>query len=275
MNISSLFKKLGIISLSLFSVNGWSHFQLLIPSVDIVTPNMDKTVHFKVQFTHPMEGGPVMNMEQPVRLGVLAGVTHSDLQNQLKEKIIDGKKTYEFSYTLAVPVDHVFYLQPAPYWEPAEGIFITHYTKVVVNGFGAETGWDALAGLPVEIEPLVRPYGLWTGNSFRGIVRKDGQPVPFATVEVEYLNEDNTVKIPSDPFITQVIKTDEHGVFSYTMPRAGWWGFAALVEGPAMQTPEGKEVGHEWGALMWVKAVDMPTGKPEKPTKPSGKAAKQ
>ena len=56
---------------------------------------------------------------------------------------------------------------------------IIHYTKVVVNAMGAEEGWDTLVGFPVEIEPLVRPYGLWTGNAFRGIVKKHGEPVPF------------------------------------------------------------------------------------------------
>ena len=105
---------------------------------------------------------------------------------------------------------------------------IVHYTKVVIDVLGAEKGWDALVGLPVEIEPLVRPYGLWTGNTFRGIVRYHGKPVPFARVEVEYYNEGRRVKPPRDAFVTQVIKTDPNGVFSYTMPRAGWWGFAAL-----------------------------------------------
>ena len=71
---------------------------------------------------------------------------------------------------------------------------IVHYTKVVIDVLGAEKGWDALVGLPVEIEPLVRPYGLWTGNTFRGIVRYHGKPVPFARVEVEYYNEGRRVK---------------------------------------------------------------------------------
>ena len=82
----------------------------------------------------------------------------------------------------------MFFIEPAPYWEPAEQKMIVHYTKVVVDAFGAEDGWDARVGFPVEIEPLARPYGLWTGNTFRGIVLREGKPVPFATVEVEYYN---------------------------------------------------------------------------------------
>ena len=152
----------------------------------------------------------------------------------------------------------MFYLEPAPYWEPGEKKMIIHYTKVVVDFLGAETGWDALVGLPVEIEPLVRPYGLWTGNAFRGIVRHDGQPVPFATVEVEYLNADENVAIPNDAFVTQTIKADAQGVFSYSIPRAGWWGFAALVDGPQpMAAPTGEKVDVELGGLIWVQTVDM------------------
>lgn len=58
--------------------------------------------------------------------------------------------------------------------------------------------------------------------------------------------------------VTQVIKADGQGVFSYAMPRAGWWGFAALLEGEApMPSPEGDLVPVEQGALMWVQVRDM------------------
>ena len=135
---------------------------------------------------------------------------------------------------------------------------IVHYTKVVVNAMGEEDGWDALVGLPVEIEPLVRPYGLWTGNAFRGVVRKNGKPVPFAEIEVEYLNRGGAVKPPADAFVTQVIKANADGAFSYALPRAGWWSFAALVDGDEkMKNPEGEAVDVELGGLIWVRCVDM------------------
>ncbi len=119
-------------------------------------------------------------------------------------------------------------------------------------------GWDQLADLPVEIEPLVRPYGLWTGNTFRGIVRRNGKPVPFATIEVEYYNEGQRVKIPGDAFVTQVVKADADGVFSYSMPRAGWWGFAALLDADKqMAGPDGQLADVELGGVIWVKTVDM------------------
>ena len=235
-----------------------SHFQLLIPSRDVVTASDGRTVDLEMVFTHPMQQGPVMAMGRPVQFGMLAGGQKHDLSDTLRAEKIDGRTTYAASVRLKRPGDHVFYLEPAPYWEPAERKMIIHYTKVVVDFLGAETGWDAMVGLPVEIEPLVRPYGLWTGNTFRGIVRHMGKPVPFAPVEVEYLNRNGRVKPPNDAFITQVVKTDAAGLFSYTIPKAGWWGFAALIEADEkMPNPEGEPVDVELGGLIWVRTVDI------------------
>jgi cobalt/nickel transport protein len=46
------------------------------------------------------------------------------------------------------------------------------------------------------------------------------------------------------------------------MPRAGWWGFAALIDGPAAKAPDGKPAKTELGGLIWVKATDMAPAAP-------------
>jgi len=233
-----------------------AHFQEIIPSTDIVAEAGDHVVSLDLTFTHPMEGGPVMDMAPPVRMGVLSARGVQDLKADLHQvKRGEDKSAYTLSHKLKAPGDYVYFVEPAPYWEPAEGKQIIHYAKVVVD-LGAGSGWDRLVGLPVEIEPLSRPYGLWTGNVFRGIVRHDGKPVPFAEIEVEWRN-DGSVTAPSDPFITQVIKADGQGQFAYGLPHAGWWGFAALIDGKPMKGPSGKVVPTELGGLIWVKAVDM------------------
>jgi len=240
----------------------WAHFQVIMPSTDIVSEEGPRTLQLRVVFTHPMEQGPVMNMGVPTEFGVFYDGRKHDLRNTLKPVTLEGKRAYTCSWRVRRPGDFIFYIAPAPYWEPAEEKMIIHYTKVVVDVFGAEEGWDALVGLPVEIEPLVRPYGLWTGNVFRGIVRRNGKPVPYAEIEVEYWNEGRKVTPPADPFVTQVIKADGQGVFTYAMPRAGWWGFAALVEGDKkMPNPDGKLVDVELGGLIWVHVRDMAAGK--------------
>jgi cobalt/nickel transport protein len=239
------------------SIGAEAHFQELIPSRDIVTSAEDAELVFEIAFTHPFERGPAMDMTPPVRFGVLAGGAAEDLTDRLQSRSIDGKTGYKAAYTVAQPGGHVFHLEPAPYWEPAEEIMIVHYAKVVVDAFGAGNGWDAMVGFPIEIEPLVRPFGLWTGNAFTGIVRKNGQPVGSAEVEVEWRN-DGSVEAPAPPFVTQIVKTDSNGVFTYVMPRAGWWAFAALLPGDeTMTSPEGKDVAVETGAVLWVKTTDM------------------
>lgn len=248
----------GAVTVCLLVRAGESHFQVLIPSTDIVAPDGPRGVDLDILFTHPMAAGPVMEMGRPKQFGVLVGGKKEDLTPALKERKVEGKTAFSASYKVRQPGDHVFYVEPAPYYEPAERKMIIHYTKVVVDGLGGGEGWDALVGLPVEIEPLVRPYGLWTGNVFRGIVRRNGKPVPFAVVEVEYYNKDRAVKVPSDAFLTQVVKADQSGVFVYAMPRAGWWAFAALLEGDQKLTgPDGKPADVELGGVIWVRTVDM------------------
>ena len=242
----------------LFLKSSSAHFLELIPSTDIVTNPVEKNIDFDIRFSHPMENGPVMNMEEPVSFTVLTNGRKLNLKDQLHKRIEAGKTVYSTKYNITEPGDHIFGIEPSPYWEPAEQKMIIHYTKVIVNAFGSEEGWDEPLRFPVEIDPLTRPYGLWTGNTFRGVVKKNGRPVPFATVEVEYLNVGKSVKVPADPFITQVVMSDINGIFSYTMPRAGWWGFAALVEGDELaEGPEGNRVEVELGGLLWVHCVDM------------------
>ncbi len=256
-------KRIRLVSLLLVAMlvacgTATAHFQVVRPSEDIVTRDGSKTVSLDIRFTHPMEQGPVMEMGKPSRFGVLVEGEKRSLMESLEERIIDESTAYTADYTVKEPGDHVFYIEPAPYWEPAEGKMIVHYTKVVVNALGLQQGWDRMVGFPVEIKPLTRPYGLWTGNVFRGVVLRNGEPVPGAEIEVEFYNQGSRVEAPSSPFITQVIKADEDGVFSYAIPREGWWGFAALVEGPEkVEAPTGEQVPVEQGALMWIHARDM------------------
>ena len=129
--------------------------------------------------------------------------------------------------------------------------------EVVVVSFASGEVGDELVGLPVEIRPLTRPTGVWAGNVFSGVVLQDGEPAPFATVEVEFVN-DGSVTAPNDAFITQVLTTDANGTFTYAMPRAGWWGFAALLDGEdTMPSPEGSPAPIETGGLIWVQATEM------------------
>jgi len=232
-----------------------AHFLELIPSTDVAEPGQRVTLD--IAFTHPMEGGPAMDMQRPRRFGVFQDGKFSDLSAALTPAMRDGKRAWRGQWLPREPGAVIFHIEPEPYWEASEGKFIIHYTKVIVDAGATGKGWDGLTGAPVEIEPLARPTGLWAGNLFRGIVRHNGKPVAFAQIEIEFRN-DGSVQAPNDAFVTQVIKADGQGVFAYAMPRAGWWGFAALVESETkMKNPKGEDAPVELGGLIWVKATAM------------------
>ena len=151
----------------------WGHFQTLIPTPDIVTEKTGRTISLDIIFTHPMQWGPVMEMGVPRQFGVLAQGKKQDLRNVLKPVTLDGRNAYTASYKILMPADYVFYVEPAPYWEPAEQKMIIHYTKVIVDAFGAEEDWDTMVGFPVEIDLLTPTsrIGAATGNVFSWIPR--------------------------------------------------------------------------------------------------------
>lgn len=248
--------------MSLAAAPAFAHFQMLIPSDDMVAQGEDRNIRLDVRFWHPLEGYG-MNMAKPQTFGVkVRGRAGIDLRDalkpvQLKDREGHMRDAFTVDYTVKKPGDHVFYIEPQPYWEPSEDKFIVHYTKVVVNGLGMEVGWDEPVGMKAEIVPLTRPYGLWKGNVFQARVLKDGKPVPYPEVEVETYDPKGTIHPPSDTMITQVIKGDANGVFTYAMPRAGWWGFAALMDGDVPMQHDGEDKDVEIGALIWIKAYDM------------------
>lgn len=230
-----------------------AHFQQILPQTDVLPDGGVVTIN--MVFTHPVEMGPVMDMPRPAAVGVLTGGTVTDLSPALVEAPQDGAMAWQVTHDLVEPGAAVFFVTPQPYWEPAERKFIVHHAKVIVDSYASGEGWDAMAGLPVEIAPLTRPTGLWAGNVFRGVVMQDGTPVPFAVIEVAFVN-DGTIIPPNDAFVTQVIKADATGTFGYAMPFAGWWGFAALLEADTpMTAPDGAQAPVEEGALIWVHAT--------------------
>ncbi len=235
------------------------HFQQILPDADVLPDG--GAVTLDLVFTHPVAMGPVMDMARPAAVGVRAGGRVTDLAAALVAAPRGGAQAWRVTHDLAEPGAAVFFVSPQPYWEPAERKFIVHHAKVIVDSYASGDGWDAMAGLPVEIAPLVRPTGLWAGNAFRGVVMQGGDPVPFAEIEVAFVN-DGRITPPNDAFVTQVIKADATGAFGYTMPFAGWWGFAALLEGGTTLTaPDGTKAPVEEGALIWVQATDPATAR--------------
>lgn len=245
-----------IIMLFVFAGSAGAHFGVIVPGDDIVDAGESRSVGLRLMFMHPFEG-TYMDMARPAAFGVRVQGRSADLAPALRAVERSGRKAWTAEYMIERPGDHVFFMEPAPYFEPAEESFIVHYTKVIVHALGMESGWDEPLGLRTEIVPLTRPYGLWTGNVFRGQVTVRGDPLPHAEVEIEPLAE-GALTAPAGPFVTQVVKTDASGVFSYGLPHAGWWGFAALsTDERKLRHTDGQEYPVELGAVLWVHARDM------------------
>jgi len=249
------------------SAPAMAHFQMVY-TPEAALPKA-KTIDLKLVFTHPFEAGHTMDMGKPEQFFVVRKEKKKDLLATLKPitwtSLTNQGAAYETTYKLRGMGDNVFCLVPSPYMEKEEDVYIQQITKVVINTGGFPTDWDAEIGLPAEIVPLDKPYALWTGNVFRGIVKSQGKVVPFAEIEVEYLNHQPVlgknafarkaeVEAPQDAFVTMTIKTNSEGEFSFGIPKAGWWGFCALGAGPDKEH-NGKELSQD--AVIWVQAKDM------------------
>jgi nickel transport protein len=116
------FVRAGVFALGVLlalTATGWAHFQVITPSTDTVTDQTGGKIEIALLFTHPMERGPVMQMEKPVRFGVKTGAAITDLAGQLRPTTVDGKQAWQASYDIKQPADYVFFVEPKPYWEPA------------------------------------------------------------------------------------------------------------------------------------------------------------
>ena len=230
-----------------------AHYGMIIPDDPMVSQEDGRSVALTMSFSHPFELDGMM-LDTPVAFSVTYEGTTTDLMGDLQDATVMDDQGYTLDYPLGRPGTYIFAMEPQPYWEPAEDAFIIHYTKTYVTAFGDDEGWDTELGLKTEIVPLSKPFGLWEHNVFQGIVKMDGEPVPYAEVEVEFYNEDSSATVPDELMITQTVKADADGVFTYAPPSDGWWGFAALNTADYTLTEEGsgEEKAVELGAVIWV-----------------------
>jgi cobalt/nickel transport protein len=238
-------KKISPFVLSL-AIAANAHFLTFLPSTDNVSDKKESKIDFDISFIHPFEQTG-MTLEKP---HIYMNSKKTSLPLTETKKF--DHKAWKSSYKIKAPGVYKFFVEPQPYFEPAEEKFISHVPKVILSSFGMEDGWDEPIGLKYEMVPLTKPFGLYAGNLFSAKVLHNGKPAANVEVEVELYNEYG-LKAPTDAHITQVVKTDANGVFSFTMNHKGWWGFAALIEEGELKH-DGKNYPIENGALMWIKA---------------------
>lgn len=263
--------------LLLWSANVNAHFQILFTE-DLSRVRGGEST-FVMAFSHPVHGGPNMDMGEPLAFYVLsqrgdsAPVKRTDLSEYLERVTWRGPDDDSIGYRARLPRtatrslgDYVFVLEPAPYYEAEEDKYIQQFTKTIMNVGGIPGNWAATLGLPAEVRALNKPYANWTGGIFRGIVLGDGEPVPYAEIEVEYINHvvdtelpgfENRpiVQLPQTSYGNQSIRANAFGEFAVALPRAGWWGICALDIGPDKEH-EGKPLSQD--AVLWLEVKDVP-----------------
>ncbi|MEE3509568.1 MULTISPECIES: DUF4198 domain-containing protein [unclassified Pseudomonas] len=249
-----------------------AHFQMVYID-ETALPRADN-LEFALVFTHPFSGGPTMAMGEPLDFSEISahGGKKIDLRKYLRPVQWQSRDNRVTAYRASIPRnlvrslgDHIFVLEPEPYLETEEDAYIQQFTKLIVNVGGVPGDWAEPQGLPVEIQPLSKPYANWTGGVFRGVVLADGKPVPFAEIEIEYINHSvdvgknsfgkkDYVTAPQASFKALTAYADSQGIVTIGLPRAGWWGIAALDIG-ATKTYQGKPLSQD--AVLWVQAKDM------------------
>ena len=228
-----------------------AHYGMIIPNDPMISQEDGRSVSLTMSFSHPFEMDGMM-LDKPVAFSVTHEGNKTDLLGGLQDATVMDDQGYTLEYPLDRPGTYIFAMEPQPYWEPAEDAFIIHYTKTYVTAYGDDEGWDTELGLKTEIVPLSKPFGLWEHNVFQGIVKMDGAPVPYAEVEVEFLNDGAGATAPDELMITQTVNADADGVFTYAPPSDGWWGFAALNTADYTLPQDGEDKAVELGAVIWV-----------------------
>lgn len=250
--------------MSFLSTSARAHFQL------IYTPqiNLQKAgnVPLKLLFWHPMDNGHVMAMEKPLEFYSSFKGKKTDLLGSLKPVTFTGLENENNAYEAAVKLkrngDYALVVVPTPYLEKSEDIYIQQITKTYLNKGEIPTNWNEPLGLKTEIIPLNKPYSTIVGSTFSGIVLSQGKPVAGLEVEIEHLSAEPDMAL-NKPFSTRkeavpggaiVAITDANGKFTFGIPKAGYWGFAALGSGPDT-SHEGKELSQD--AVLWIQSFEL------------------
>lgn len=223
-------------------------------------------VPVKLIFWHPFENGHVMDLEMPQEFFVLHNGERTDLLGTLEPVTFTGGENEGAALVGAVPVrrsgDYVLVTVPQPYFEASEDLYIQQITKAFLNRNQLPTDWAEPVGLPTEIVPLNKPYNVIAGSTFSGQVLRDGAPAAGVEIEIEYMaaEPDMTSGAATQPVVSPppggsvVAVTGPDGTFTFGVPRAGHWGFAALGSG-AVTEHEGKELSQD--AVIWIRAWDL------------------
>lgn len=270
------------ISASLCAINVQAHTVVMhLPEMAVERAT---DLQMPLVFTHATDGGPTMPMEIQsfsMHSGREFFMEETDLMDTLEpvqwlDRVDqEGNEHRVDAFVANIPRntvrslgDYQFTLTTEPYYDPNDEIYIQQFVKMIFNVGGAQTNWYTSLGEDTEITLFKTPYANWVGETVQGVVYSDGQPVPYARLEIDYLNyepdlenlkfEDEPRIEPSHPSYKYIsIMTNKEGEFVFGIPHSGWWALSALGVGPEYSI-DGTYLSQD--AILWIYAEDVPVG---------------
>jgi cobalt/nickel transport protein len=221
------------------------------------------SLRFGRSFEHHM-----LAAQKPARVTVRApDGTTTDVTpklDRIEQAAADGREivSFQWKYTPALPGDYLFTVQANPLWMPDEGEYVVDAVKVILH-VQAQNGWEAAAGMPLELIPLTRPYGLRSWLTFQALVLGNSdqlpngkrgpemRPLPGTHVAVERLSPAPPKELPPPEHVTRTVRTDPVGVATATLTDGGWWSLTAVRDGGTRERA-GRAVPVRLRSTLWV-----------------------
>ncbi len=237
--------------------------------VDVLITRMDPFRHQAEEMSMPQLFAVLRFDEHTLPKDGAMQPERADVLGDVEEAQYLDKKAWGANVALDKPGLYQFIIETRPWWNEAEQRYDQHYVKSFLPVYGVESGWEHPAGLPVEIVPLSRPFGLSNPCLFSGRVLAHGKPRAGALVRAQRINLEKCV-VPSRWHEDTTVRTNDRGEFSLILNRPGWWCCTAIVEGTPLKGHDGDPRPLQIGSIVWV-YVDAADGQRPAQTQPAKK----
>lgn len=232
--------------------------------VDVLMTRMDPFRHLAEEMSMPQLFAVLRFDDHTLpREGVMQP-ERVDLLGDVEEAQYLDKKAWGANVALDKPGLYQFIIETRPWWNEADQRYDQHYVKSFLPVYGVETGWEYPAGLPVEIVPLSRPFGLSNPSLFSGRVLDHGKPRAGVIIRAQRINLENC-PVPSRWHEDVAVRSNERGEFALVLNRPGWWCCTAIMEGTPLKGNDGDPRPLQIGSAVWV-YVDAADG--QRPAQP-------
>ena len=178
-----------------------AHFGMLIPSDTMVMQQDQRQIHLTLSFSHPMEMVG-MDLAKPKVFKVVANEKHKDLSQQLVPIQVLGHAGWKAEYAVKRPGVYTFYMEPHPYWEPAEAVRVSE--EEVVGEPPAKPAQPSTERQKPAVTKKTPPA-----------IPKTDRPVPRRAEPKPAVRKPPVVVRPAQPTTTTTVATSARAIMSH------------------------------------------------------------